>query len=94
LKLFNLFKYDKNKILNHFFDNPEEYLIEAGISPKEISSLPQESEWMDNLISFENYPKSQFYYMECNHYYLTSDWTDYIISKVNDFSASPFLGCM
>lgn len=32
--------------------------MEAGILPKRTQALPQEEDWIDNMINFTDYPKN------------------------------------
>ena len=74
LKLLHYFKYDRKAMLEQYMDNPDGYDVLAGLVPKHIEALPETAEWTDQLITFDEYSREQFYYPCCNHYFLRSDW--------------------
>jgi hypothetical protein len=52
LKLFYLFKFNSYNLLQRYFDDSEQYDLDAGIIPKTIKDLPNEDNWTDELITF------------------------------------------
>lgn len=63
-----------------FFNNANLYDIKSGIVPNEIAAIPSTPTLMDNLITFDHYPREEFYFMNCNHYFLKEYWIDNIKS--------------
>ncbi|XP_064102136.1 E3 ubiquitin-protein ligase arih1-like [Macrobrachium nipponense] len=99
--LLNHFKWDKEKLMERFYDGDQEKLfLEAHvISPYKGSCKAQKvsvktSNGMEECeICFLNMPSAMMTGIECGHRFCTSCWTEYLTTKIIDEGMGQTISC-
>jgi ariadne-1 len=100
------FKWDLDILAERWYDKPEFYSYEAGItqSPLSIKNVSLQKITKENkyclicYTEFSDLSKEDYYSLSCQHYFCRDCWTEYLSEKLNEINTAivtscPQLGC-
>jgi ariadne-1 len=82
------FRWNKERLLECFLDNPESLLEKSGIYASDInqSKIGVNQSTVECMICFDTFGPSQVFSLPCQHRYCKSCWKEYLeVSIFNDF---------
>eukprot|EP01119_Soliformovum_irregulare_P003803 TRINITY_DN14864_c0_g1_i1.p1 TRINITY_DN14864_c0_g1~~TRINITY_DN14864_c0_g1_i1.p1 ORF type:complete len:514 (+),score=110.76 TRINITY_DN14864_c0_g1_i1:51-1592(+) len=87
-------KWNKEKLIEKYLDNPDKTCQDAGITALELERAPPAPNKVEScLICFDDLPQSQTFALTCGHRYCKSCWAEYLEVMIRDGPRSVYARC-